>query len=381
MTEVYVVGVGMTPFGKFPEKQYYYLGQQAVLEAVKDANVSHHEINAGFVGNVMAGMAPGQKIFKNLGMVGMPIINVENACSSGATAINLAYSSVTSGQHDMVIAVGTESLTALKGSGTALAPDMDDIEGYQGAVMPGLYAMRARRYMEQYGATEEDLALVAVKNHKHASLNPYAQYRNLVTVEEVLASRKVAEPFTLLQCCPVADGAAAAVICSKEKMLQLGLKGVRIDASILVSGKFKVEPSDITIPEISERASRLAYKMAGLGPDDINLVECHDAFTIAEIFYYEILGFCQLGEGIQFLRDGEAGHGGKVVFSPRGGLLCMGHPLGATGVAQVVEAVWQLRGQAGPRQVQGAKVAMTHVTGGGVAGMDNAACGVHILTV
>ena len=381
MREVYIIGVDMTPFGKFPNREYYSLGKQAVLGAVRDANVNHQYIQAGYVGNVMAGMTPGQKVFKELGMTGMKIVNVENACSSGATAVNLAYQAVARGEYDLVMAVGCENLTSNRSSGTALAPDKDDLEGFQGAVMPGIYAMRARRYMEQYGATVEDLALVAVKNHKHSSLNPYAQFRNLVTVEEVLASRKVAEPFTLLQCCPIADGGAAAIICSAEKMRELGAKGVRIDASVLVSGKFKVEPGDMTIPEISERASRLAYEAAGLGPEDIHMVECHDAFTIAEILYYEILGFCKPGEGVSFLRSGAVELGGKVVFSPRGGLLCMGHPLGATGVAQGVEAVWQLRGQAGDRQVQGAKAAMTHVTGGGVSGMDNAACGVHILSV
>ncbi len=381
MRKVYIVGAGMTPFGKFPDRPYYNLGKQAALEAIKDAAIDHRQIQAGFVGNVMAGMVPGQKVFKELGMTGMQIVNVENACSSGATAVNLGYWAVASGQYDAVMAVGTENLTGNRSGGTALAPDPDDIEGVQGAVMPGIYAMRARRYMEEYGITPEDLALVAVKNHKHASLNPYAQFRNLVTVEEVLASRMIAEPFTLLQCCPVADGAAAVVLCSEEKMRELGAKGVQINASILVSGKYKTEPGDMTVPEISERASRLAYSMAGLGPEDINLVECHDAFTIAEILYYEVLGFCGRGEGVGLLRSGAVELGGKVVFSPRGGLMCMGHPLGATGVAQIVEAVWQLRGEAGARQVQGAKVAMTHVTGGGVSGMDNAACGVHILTV
>ncbi|WP_206811710.1 thiolase family protein [Paradesulfitobacterium ferrireducens] len=381
MREVYVIGVGMTPFGKFPNRPYYDLGKEAVVKAVKDANVDKREIQAGYVGNVKAGMAPGQKVFKELGMTGMQIVNVENACSSGQTALNLAYTAVASGQYDMVMAVGTENLTGGRTGGEALAPDQDDIEGILGNVMPGIYAMRARRYMEQYGATDEDLALVAVKNHKHSSLNPYAQYRNLVTVEEVLASRKVAEPFTLLQCCPVADGAAVAVVCSKEKMLQLGAKGVKIEASILVSGLFKNQPSDMTIPEITQRASRLAYEMAGIGPEDINMVECHDAFTIAEFLYYETLGFCGKGEAASFLRSGQAELGGRHVFSVRGGLLCMGHPLGATGVAQTVEAVWQLRGQAGDRQIQGAKTAMIHITGGGVSGMDNAACGVHIFSV
>ena len=380
MRDVYVVGVGMTPFGKFPNRPYYDLGQEAVVAAVKDANVDKREIQAGYVGNVTAGMAPGQKVFKALGMTGMQIINVENACSSGQTALNLAYSAIASGQYDIAIAVGCENLTGGRTSGEALAPEQDDIEGILGAVMPGIYGMRAKKYMELYGATAEDLALVAVKNHKHSSMNPYAQFRNLVTVEEVLASRMIAEPFTLLQCCPIADGGAAAIVCSKEKMLQLGAKGVKINASILVSGLFKNQPSDMTIPEITQRASRLAYEMASMGPEDIDMVECHDAFTIAEFLYYETLGFCRTGEAARFIRSGAAELGGKHVFSIRGGLLCMGHPLGATGVAQTVEAVWQLRGQAGDRQIPGAKTAMIHITGGGVSGMDNAACGVHIFT-
>lgn len=380
MRDVYIVGAGMTPFGKFPNRPQWDLGKEAVVAAVKDAKVDHRDIQAGFVGNVLGGVLPGPKVFKELGMTGMQIVSVENACSSGATAINLARLAVGCGQYDMVIAVGTENLTGGRESGATMAPD-DDIEGLQGVVMPGIYAIRANRYMEQFGATPEDLALVAVKNHKHASLNPYAQFRNIVTVEEVLASRAIADPFTLLQCCPVADGAAAVVICSEDKMRQLGAKGVKISASILISGKFKNETSDMTLPEISVKGCNMAYEMAGLGPEDINLIECHDAFTIAEILYYETLGFCKRGDGVRFLRSGAADLGGKHVFSPRGGLLCMGHPLGATGVAQAVEAVWHLRGQAGDRQVQGAKVALTHVTGGGVSGMDNAACSVHIFTV
>ena len=380
MRDVYIVGVGMTRFGNFPDIKYYNLGKEAVIAAVKDANVDKREIQAGYMGNVMAGMCPGQKVFKELGMTGMQIVNVENACSSGQTALNLAYTAVSSGQYDMVMAVGCENLTSGRTSGDTLAPEQDDIEGILGLVMPGMYGMRAMKYMEVYGATREDLALVAVKNHKHSSMNPYAQYRNLVTVEEVLASRMIAEPFTLMQCCPIADGGAAAVVCSKEKMLQLGAKGVKIDASILVSGLFKNQWVDMTTPEISQRAGRLAYEMAGMGPEDIGMIEVHDAFTIAEFLYYEELGFCKVGEAASFIRSGEAELGGKHVFSIRGGLLCMGHPLGATGVAQAVEAVWQLRGQAGDRQIPGLKTAMIHITGGGVSGMDNAACGVHIFT-
>ncbi|MFZ3131725.1 MAG: thiolase family protein [Desulfosporosinus sp.] len=195
--DVYIVGVGMTRFGKFTDTMYYNLGKEAVVAAIKDANVDKREIQAGYVGNVKAEMAPGQKVFKELGMTGMQIVNVENACSSGATALNLAYSAIASGQYDMVMAVGCENLTSVRTSGEALAPMMDDIEGILGNVMPAIYGMRAMKYMELYGATREDLALVAVKNHKHSSMNPYAQYRNLVTVEEVLASRMIAEPFTL----------------------------------------------------------------------------------------------------------------------------------------------------------------------------------------
>lgn len=380
MRDVYIIGADMTPFGKFPDRPHYDLGKQAVMGAVKDAGVDKREIQAAFMSNVLGGTTPGQKVLKELGMTGiMQIVSVENACSSGATAIHLGHRAVATGQYDMVLAAGSENLTIAVGKGAFVVEE--DIEGYHGVTMPGVYACRANRYMDKYGATLEDLAMVTVKNHKHASLNPYAAFRNLVTVEEVLAAKMIAYPFTRLQCCPNSDGAAAVIICSEEKMRQLGAKGVKIQASVLVSGFFKNEPYEMIEPEITMRAAKQAYEMAGLGPEDINMVECHDAFSIAELYYYETLGFCEIGDGVKFLRSGQAELGGKHVFSVRGGLLTMGHPLGATGVAQTVEAVWQLRGQAGDRQIQGAKAALTHITGGGVSGMDNAACGVHIYTV
>lgn len=380
MRDVYVIGAGMSKFYSRTADYYDVLGREAVISAIKDAGVSHKDIQTAYVGNMFSQTA-GQRICATLGLTGIPIVNVESACSSGAMAVHHAAYKIATGEYDIALAVGAEHLSSLRTGGTAFAPDIRDPEGMQGVTMPGLYAMRAMRYMHDFGATPEDYAMVAVKNRRHASMNPYAAYNKPITVEEVLNSRMINDPLTLLMCSPNADGAAAVVLTTKEKMKQLGKKPVRIAASHITSGIFKNSFRDMTEMEISIRCSKEAYEIAGLGPEDIDMVECHDAFAIAEFLYYEAFGFCKHGEAPQFLRSGGSDYGGKVVFSPRGGLMSMGHPTGASGCAQVVEATWQLRGEAGERQVPNCKAALTHVTGGGVYGLDNAACTVTILTV
>lgn len=382
MRNVYVIGAGMTTFGKHGDKTLDELGRQAVYAAVKDAGVAPKEIQTAYVGNMMGGNCVGQRICATMGLTGVPIVNVESACSSGAMAVHHAWYKIASGEYDVALAIGAENLSAIRTGGTAFTvPPEADAEGMQGVTMPSLYAMRARRYMHEFGATPEDYAMVAVKNRRHASMNPYSSFRKPITVEEVVSSRLINDPLTLLMCCPNSDGAAAVVLASEEKMKQLGKKPVRIAASHMTSGIFKNDFRDMTEMEITIRCSKHAYEMAGLGPENISMVECHDAFVIAEFLYYEALGFCKHGEAPQFLRSGGPDYGGKVVFSPRGGLMSMGHPTGATGCAQIVEATWQLRGEAGERQVPNCKAALTHVTGGGVYGLDNAACTVTILTV
>jgi acetyl-CoA acetyltransferase len=344
--------------------------------AIKDAGIPPKEIQAAYSGSLLGGSLLGQRIFKDLGMAGMPINNMENACSSGTSAMREGWLGIASGLYDAVIAVGSEQMSALGGGTIPLS--MEDLENNEGLVMPALYAMRAKRYMNDFGLTAEDLAEVVVKSRKCAVHNPHAQMRKLTTVEEVLNSRMIADPFTLFQCCPTGDGAAAVVLCSAEKARQYSTQPIWIKGSILVSGKFMNDFRDMTSPEISNRAAKLVYEMAGYGPEDIDVAETHDAFTIAELLYYEALGFCKHGDAVQLLRSGATGIDGRIPVNPSGGLLSKGHPVGATGLAQAAEIIWQLRGQAGDRQVKNPKIGLTHCTGGGIYGLDHAACSIHI---
>lgn len=376
--EVFVIGGAMTPFGKHPDVSAEALAQAAVLDAIEDAGIDRRNIEAAYVGSVFQGSLAGQRVLKDLGMTGIPIINLENACSSGATALSQAWLAVAAGQVETALVIGLEKLSS-RGSGP-LALNTGDPEIDQGLTMPALYAMRTRAYFDKHGGTIDQVAQVTVKNRKHAATNSYAQFRDACTVEQVLASRPVADPITLLQMCPNADGAAAVIISAKPKKSSQQ-KDVRVLGSVVASGKFSQGHRDLTVPDISIQAAQRAYEMAGIGPRDVNLAEVHDAAAIAEVIYYEALGFCEPGEGLHFLGAGETSIGGRVPVNPSGGLLCRGHPLGATGVAQIVEIMWHLTDRAGDRQVEGAKIGLAHCTGGGIWGVDNGACSIHVLGV
>ncbi len=378
MSDAYVAGVGMTQFGKFKERPIEDLGREAVLNALADAGIQRKDIDEAFCGSQWGGTLIGQRILRDLGMTRIPITNVENACSSSASAIREAVAAVKIGRADAVLVIGVEKLTTFGGGTVPL--ETTDLEVGQGITMPGLYAMRARRYMHEYGATPRHLAMVSVKAHKNGALNPNAHFREEWTIEQVLESRMIAEPLTLYMCCPTPDGAAAVIIASGDKVRQWGVTPIKVVASVLQSGIYKTGPRDMAINELSTRTSKLAYEEAGLGPEDISLAEVHDAFTIAEMLYYEALGFCRTGEAKELLERDETSITGSIPINTSGGLLCRGHPTGATGAAQVCEASWQLRGLAGPRQVEGAKVALTHCTGGGISGLDHGACAIHIFT-
>jgi len=382
LRKVYILGVGETAFGML-EDDYHILGQRAVREAIRDAGILWQEIQSAFVGNGTNGITTGQRIFRDLGMCGkLPIINVESACSSGAMAVHCAYLKVATGVDEISIGVGAENASLHREPGSAPSPDMTDIEGFLGAVMVAKYALRAQRYLYETGATAEDLALVTVKNRRHATNNPYAWRKGKMSVQEILKSRMIATPLTLEQCCGMTDGAGAVIVGSEKMVKKLGLsKRVRIEASTVVSGPFSIGPKDETADDIVTLGTNKAYEESGIGPEEIDLVECHDAFTICELLYYEAMGFCKKGEGVRMLREGEVTHGGKVVFSPRGGMLSYGHPMGASGAVQIVENVRQLRGECSGYQVEGAKTAMSQVTGGGVQGTQHAACTTHILSI
>lgn len=375
MRQVSVVGANMIPFGKHTEKSVSQLGQEAVLGLLNQLNVDREKIDAVYTGTVRGRSLISQRICKEFGMTGIPMYNVENACASGATAFHQAWLSVAAGLYDVALVVGVEQLSVSSGP---LALNFEDIEANHGVLMPGVYAMRAQRYMKEYGAKPEDLAQVSVKNRYNGSLNPYAQFQKAITLEEVMSSRMIAEPFNLLQCCPNSDGAAAVLICASGRVKEFTDSPIHVKASVITSGYYKGGYRDMTWPEITYRAVHNAYEAAGIRAEDVDLAEVHDAFTIAEVLYYEAMGFCEKGRGYFFVKEGSASIDGKVAVNPSGGLMSRGHPLGASGVAQIVEVYWQLTGQAGKRQVKDARIGLTHVTGGGISGVDNGACGVHI---
>lgn len=376
MSKVYMVGAAMVPMAKYRNSSYSGLAVPAVLNALKSAGVSPKDIQSVVCGHAFGGMLTGQRIVKELGIGSIPVLNVDNACSGGASALNAAYKDIEAGRYDIVLVIGVDKLTQFGGGTLPLVTE--DLEVRQGMVMPALYAMRARRYLHERDATVEDLALVSVKARRHGANNPYAQFRSEVNVQEVLASRPICDPLTLLQCCPTGDGAAAVIVVSEAGRRKLNVPAVRVAASILHSGQVTAGFRDMLNPQISSDSANDAYEQAGFGPGDLDVVELHDAFTIAELVYYEALGLCRRGESADFLKSGKTTYGGQVVVNPSGGLLSKGHPVGASGVAQAAEVYWQLTGQAGKRQVPGAKRALSHVTGGGISGLDHGACTVHL---
>ncbi len=378
MRDVSVIGAGMVRFAKQPDRTLAEIAWPAVKQAIDDSGVDKRDIEAAWCGTALGGMMSGQRVLKAIGLTGLPIVNVENACSSSSSAFREAWVAVAAGLYDIALVIGVEKLTRF-GGGT-LPLETEDFEVAHGMVMPALYGMRAKRYMHDYGLTGEQLAGVAVKAHDHGALNEDAQYRNRITVEEVMAARPIADPFTLLHCCPSGDGAAALVIAADTVAARHTAKPVRVRASELASGRYMTGFRDMTTPEITVRGAAEAYEMAGLGPEDIDVAEVHDAFTIAELLYYEALGFCARGDAAGLLEDGETSLGGRIPVNPSGGLLSKGHPVGATGAAQMVEIVRQLRGACGARQVEGAKVGLTHCTGGGISGFDHGACSIHIFS-
>ena len=378
MRGVSIIGVGMIPFGKYPDRSLADLGWPAVKAALADSGVPAKRIQAAYCGTALGGMMAGQRVLGRIGLTGVPITNVENACSSSSSALRQGVLAIRSGQYDIVLVMGVEKLT--KFGGGTLPLEEEDWEVRQGLNMPALYAMRAQRYMHEFGLTKRQLAMVSVKNRANGVHNADAQMRKDVSVEEVLASRPIADPFTLLQCCPTGDGAAAIVICASSIAAQFRADPITVRASDLTSGIFMPGFRDMTTPEITVRGAAEAYEEAGLGPEDVDVAEVHDAFTIAELLYYEAFGFCGRGEAGALVESGATRIGGRVAVNPSGGLLAKGHPVGATGAAQVVEIVRQLRGEAGARQHPGAKVGIAHATGGGIAGFDHGACSIHILS-
>ena len=380
MAKVNIVGVGMTSLGKHLDRGLRGLGGEACRLALRDAGLHPREIQAGYCGNALGSAIQGetgvgQNSCWEAGIGGIPIVNVENACATGSTALHLAWQAVATGVHDLALVVGVEK--AVMPKGTMLNVGSGELETQLGDVFPGYFAMIAQKHMAEFGTTREQMAQVSVKNHRHGVLNPYAQFQKEFSLDEVLNSPMIADPLTLYSCCPNSDGAAAVVLAGEKTALRLGGGRIRLAASALTTGTYD-NRRDLTGWEAEERAARLAYNQAGLGPEELNVVEVHDAFTICEIVHYEGLGLCPRGQGGRLVEEGATALGGRVPVNPSGGLLSKGHPVGASGVAQVVELVWQLRGQAGKRQVPGARVALAQIMGGSKEG-DVKACTVHIM--
>lgn len=369
MAEVMVAGVGVLPFGKHPARSVGSMATEAALLALSDAGVAPGEVGMGVFANALASRlfgdsTLGQQVFAGLGMTRIPVINVENACASGSSAFYMACLAIRAGEVGVVLALGAEKM-CLPQTGL-LASGASDVDSLLGMVTPASFALRAHRHMHEFGTTREQLAMVAVKNRRHAQHNPLAQYREPVSADQVLAAPMIADPLTRLQSCPIADGAAAVLLCSERVGARLGAR-VRVLAAVLASGSYD-NPQDLVRWETDRRVARLAYEQAGVGPSELDLVECHDAFTIAEIMHYEALGLCPTGEGGRYVESGAADLGGATPVNVSGGLLSRGHPVAATGLAQIAELTLQLRGQAGARQVAGARVALAHCMGGDLAG-------------
>ncbi|MFV1990046.1 MAG: thiolase family protein [Acidimicrobiales bacterium] len=402
-----IAGVGMTTFGKHLDRGLKSLGAEAIHLALADAGIEPNDIEAAWVGNAAAGLITGQEsirgqvVLRSLGIGGIPVINVENACASGSTAFHQATALVNAGAYDCVLALGMEKLfhedkkrsfaafsgavdveamaeikagleshAAESGAGTAASG-----AGKKRSLFMDIYAAAARSYMAKYGTTVEQLAAVSAKNSRHGALNERAQFREALTIEDVLSSPLIAEPLTRPMCSPIGDGAAAVVIVSPAKAASLGLTDpVRLRACILRSGEDSQAGGDA-----AAKAAQQAYEVAGIGPDDLDVIECHDASAPAELKAYDALGLCAVGDSGPLVESGATALGGRIPVNPSGGLLRKGHPVGATGLAQLVELTEQLQGRSGARQVEGARIALAH-NGGGALGHDVAAMCVTVLS-
>ena len=369
MRDVAIVAAGMTRFGELWQSSLRDLFAEAALEALRAARADH--LDAIYVGCMSGGQFVGQEhlgplVADEIGMSGVAATHVESACASGGVALRSAFLEVASGASDLVLAAGVEKMTDGADVTAVLATAADqEKEAYHGITFPGLYAMIARAHMQAKGTTEEDLAWVAVKNHRHGALNPKAQFRREVTVEEVLASSIVADPLRLLHCSPVSDGAAAVLLCPLEQAKRYTDRPVRIRASALATGTLALaDRKEIAVLDSVRLSGERAYRMAGLAPGDIQVAEVHDCFAIAEICCVEALGLVEPCAGRHAARTGRTALGGRIPVNTSGGLKSKGHPVGATGIAQAIEIFEQLRGESGARQVQGARVGLAQNMGG-----------------
>jgi acetyl-CoA acetyltransferase len=411
MEAVYVVGVGMTPFGRFPDATVKTLACEALVQALADARLTRKDLQAAYFANTTQGHMEGQEFIRgpialrHAGIEGIPVVSVENACASGATAFNLAVQFVRAGEGDVALALGAEKMYSadkarmfslfdsgwdvhdveaqkqqLLALGAGLEPPPNTTSPKPYSVFMDIYAAFCRYHMRRFGVTQRQIAAVAAKNHAHSVDNPRAQFRNAYSIEEVMSAPPITYPLTLPMCSPISDGAAAAIVCSESALRRLGLdrgRAVRVRASVLRSGTTR--SPDAVARHITAIAAKEAYEKAGLGPADMSVAEVHDATAMGEIIQAENLGFCAAGEGGVIAERGDTAIGGHIPINPSGGLESKGHPIGATGLGQLFELVSQLRGEAGKRQVAGARAAIAE-NGGGLIGIEEAVASVVILS-
>ena len=372
MRPVCVVGIGLHRYQRMSETPYVTLGLTAVREALKDANIEWPSVESAYTGTALLGMAASRPMLRYLGATGIPMAQVENASASGSTAVRQACLDVASGITDVSIAVGVD-----KPGPVAMAPAKTDIQDLVGRrIVPFThFALLANEYMNRYAATAEQIAAVAVKNNRNGANNPYAQRQKAVTLEDVLAGPRISGSLTRLQCCPIGEGAAAVIVASDDAIERLRIdrsRAVRVTASISRSERVYRGEKNFDA-ELTRETVAQAYEQAQISPQDLDVVELHDAFTIEELLYVEAMGLCGEGEGARMIASGDADIGGKCAISASGGLLAMGHPIGPTGAGQVVEVARQLRGEAGIRQQPNARIGLAHMVGIG------AVCVVHVL--
>ena len=376
MSDVYVLGVDMIKFGRFPERTVPNIGAEAALLALDDAKLEIKDMEALYCGNLgQASAMVGQRILQEIGQTGMPVVNCSNACATGATAFREAWTSIRAGLYDVVLAVGVEQMGKGLLGGTGAGKGIPK-EGLLGSgTMPAVFAEAGMEHSRKYGTTFEQFAKISVKNHHHSTMNPKAMYQIETPLEEVMNAEMISYPNSKLMCSVNVDGSAAAILVSEKKAKELGMeRAVKVKASVLTSDPY--QERDLVMPDVNSctrKAAKEAYEMAGVGPEDIDLIELHDCFATAEMLHYENLGICDDGEAGRMIDEGEVELGGKIPVNVSGGLLSKGHPLGATGIANIYEVCSHLREEAGERQVEGARLGLTHVIGLG------SACGIHIL--
>ncbi len=376
MSDVFILGVDMIKFGRFPDTPVPKIGAQAALMALEDAGLGIGDMEALYCGNLgQAGAMVGQRVLAEIGQTGIPVVNCANACATGATAFREGWMAIKAGIYDVVLAVGVEQMGKglLGGGGGRKGIPTEGLLG--SGTMPTVFAEAGMEHTRNYGTTFEQFAKVSVKNHHHSTMNPKAMYQIETPLETVMNAEMISYPNTKLMCSVNVDGSAAAVLVSERKLKEIGSnRAVKVRASVMTSDPY--QERNLTMPDVNtctQRAAAKAYEMAGVGPEDIDLVELHDCFATAEILHYGNLGLGKPEDAGRMIDEGETALGGRIPVNVSGGLLSKGHPLGATGIANIYEVSTHLRGEAGQRQVEGAKLGLTHVIGLG------SACGIHIL--